>query len=513
MAGILVLGSWAVTGSRAATNSHPGQVNRATASCPAKSGGTVAIATANPFPSLDFTKIVFSTVGWDNVEGLVFGRLVEPTPNLKGIVYKLATAVTPNSTLTQWTIKLRPGVKFSNGARFTAKDVIFSLKYQLAGPVGYVLGPVRKFTAINPLTVRVDMKAPFADFERMGLGSLISYIIPANFAQKSKSEFFQHPIGTGPYKVQSFNAQSGVTLVRNPLYWEKGQPYIDKLVFRVVTDPNTRLLGLKSGQYQAIDNVPPDQAKSVGGDNTTNTIVPSGNVDVMYTSSKGNAVMRNLKLRQAMAAAIDAESIDKAAYAGLATPSHSFIPEVLPNVVPANPPPSFNLAKAKKLVAASGVKLTQPLTLVYPTGTASMVAEAAVLQNTYGQIGIPIKVVPLGFSQYGDRLGRGAFDIAISQYVEIAPTAGNAIGTYPAFNGYFGYWPVAAVEKIVKVFEATNKPKAQQAITKQYNTYVSSRAYQMPIVNEPAIDGFSKRITGLVIDKFDYWHIAQAWLC
>src|SRR5262249_2113830 len=149
----------------------------------------------------------------------------------------------------------------------------------------------------------------------------------------------QHPIGTGPYEVSSFDPQSQLTLVRNPHYWATGQPYIQKIVFDVISDPNTRLLGLESGQYQAADNVPPDQPKSVTVSNVVNVIVPSGNVDEIYTSSKGNPALKNQLVRQAMSYALDRKAIATAAYAGVGTASDTFIPAVLPNVVPASPPP------------------------------------------------------------------------------------------------------------------------------------------------------------------------------
>ena len=497
----------------AAAQVHGTPVASASAACTPKRGGTFVIATANPFPSLDFTLITLDTVGWDNAEGLIFDRLVQPTPDLKGVEYELATAVTHNGNFTQWTIKLRPGVKFTNGAAFTSRDVVFSLKYQLAGPSAYVLGPVKSVAAVNTLTVAVTMKKPFADFEKLGLESLISYILPANLAGESKAKFFQRPIGTGPYKVQSFDPASNLTLVRNPSYWQAGKPYLDKLVFDVVTDPNTRLLGLQSGQYQAADNIPPDQAKAIGGGDIVSTIVPSGNVDEIYSSAKGNPALLNSDIRQAMAYAIDRQGIAKAAYAGLGTPSNTFIPTVLPNVVPASPPPAYNLAKAKQLVAASHVKFAKPLVLIYPTGSASLNLEAAVIQNTYAKVGIPVKLDALGFDQYVNVLGSGKFDFTVSQYVEIAPTAGNNMGTYPAFNAYFGFWPTPAVQKMVDAFEATDVPSAERTITKQYNNYITAQGGQIPVVNEPAIDAFTRKLTGLVIDKFDYWHIAQAWVC
>ena len=501
---------WMIGASASAAPTHHAT---AASSCPAKQGGTFTIATANPFPPLDFTQISIDTVGWDNAEGLVFDRLVQPTPNLSGVEYELATGVTHNANFTTWTIKVRPGVKFTNGAPLTAKDVAFSLKYQQAGPSAYVLGPVKSVVASGPLTVTVTMKSPFADFEKLGLESLLSYILPANLAGEPKAKFFQHPIGTGPYEVASFDPQSNLTLVRNPHYWQTGKPYIDKMVFDVITDPNTRLLGLESGEYQAADNIPPDQAKSVTNGNVVSKIVPSGNVDEIYSSSRGNPALHSLDIRQAMSYALDRQGVATAAYAGLATPSVTFIPTVLPDVVPASPPPSFNLAKAKALVTASGVKFAKPLVLIYPTGSASLNLEAAVIQSDYAKVGIPVKLSALGFDQYVNVLGSGKFDFTVSQYVEIAPTAGNNMGTYTAFSAYFGFWPIASVAKMVSAFEATDVPSVERTITKEYNTYITQQAAQIPVVNEPAIDAFSPKLAGLVIDKFDYWHIAQAWLC
>jgi hypothetical protein len=166
------------------------------------------------------------------------------------------------------------------------------------------------------------------------------------------------------------------------------------------------------------------------------------------------------------------------------------------------------------LVASSGVKFKKPLVLIYPTGLAPLATEAAVIQNTYAKAGIPVKLQALGLNAYVNQLGSGKFDFTNSQYVEIAPTAQNNIGTYVGFGAYFGGWPIAPVAKIDNQFNATDNPAQEHSLTSAYNTFiVDTQAAQLPIVNEPAIDAFSKKLSGLVIDKLDYWHLAQSWLC
>lgn len=191
------------------------------------------------------------------VANAIYDTLV--TINNKGqLVPYLAQAVTPNADFTQWTIRLRPGVKFQNGETLDASALKLNLDtYRGANPkIGaplntFVFKPVTSVTITDPLTVVVQMSAPWPAFEGYLYGTgRMGIVAPAQLADANTCA--TNLIGTGPFKLVEWIPNEHLVVQRNPTYWRSGLPYLDKITFIPAQDAQAALNGLNSGDFDVI---------------------------------------------------------------------------------------------------------------------------------------------------------------------------------------------------------------------------------------------------------------------
>lgn len=181
----------------------------------------------------------------------------------------LATQWASNGNGTVWQFWLRKGVKWSDGQPFTAQDVIYTYKFCTNPKINtsYVTGfnDIASISAPNNYEVVYKLKKPLAMFlADVGLAS----ILPAHIFQNltptqindGKYPTASHPVGTGPYILQSWVQNSNLTFVANPNYWGP-KPKIPKIVFEVITNPNTAALDLEAGTVE-MATIPPQYVQA-----------------------------------------------------------------------------------------------------------------------------------------------------------------------------------------------------------------------------------------------------------
>jgi peptide/nickel transport system substrate-binding protein len=181
------------------------------------------------------------------------------TLNDKGqYVPYLAQSVTPNATDDQWTIKLRPNVTFQDGEPVDAAAVKLNLdSYRGVNPKiraplnSFVLANVASVTVADPLTVVVATKTPWPAFPAyLFQGGRTGILAPAQLSDPATCA--TNMIGSGPFKLQEWRPNEHLIAVRNPNYWRKGLPYLDKLTFEPVPDGPTRINDLEGGQINVM---------------------------------------------------------------------------------------------------------------------------------------------------------------------------------------------------------------------------------------------------------------------
>src|SRR3954463_13990331 len=243
-AGVLGASSLAATRTDAGTN----------AAAP-KRGGSITIARIEDSQSFDKTTVFQNESIWLCEQ--IMESLYTVAPDGKTLKPWLATSYTASKDGKTYTFKLRQGVKFSNGTPMTSADVKFSIDEARSAKKGwgYLDAAINNITTPDKSTVVFHLKYRWAPFVA-DIALFANGIVPKGFAGQSRADFYKHPIGTGPFMWDKRVVGRSVTFKRNPLYWQKGKPYLDKVTWTFVSDQNTRELQLRGGQIQ-VNEFPP----------------------------------------------------------------------------------------------------------------------------------------------------------------------------------------------------------------------------------------------------------------
>jgi peptide/nickel transport system substrate-binding protein len=182
---------------------------------------------------------------WITPVSMIYSRLMREGANGEASP-ELATSWTANAEATEWTLTLQPGVTFHDGSEFDAADVAYSLSRiedpALESPVASVLGIIDRVEVVDPLTVRIILEAPHAGLPLLLLDYRVR-IIP----EGSGPTITENPVGTGPFRIESFDPEGTTTIVAYDGYWE-GRPLLDKIQFTAIPDAEARNQAMLAGQ-------------------------------------------------------------------------------------------------------------------------------------------------------------------------------------------------------------------------------------------------------------------------
>lgn len=261
-----------------------------------KDGGSLVFGLETETDHLDPYKA--ATADTRSVLFNIFEGLVKPDKDgnlIPAVAEKLPDVSSDGLT---YTFKIRSGIKFQNGNTVTASDVKYSLETAKADQIAG-LSEVKSVDAEDPSTVKITLNVKDNDF----LSYLTVAIIPKDYTQQDT-----HPIGTGPYKFESYTPQQSLVLAKNTDYWQKGLPHLDKVTFKFESDTNALLLDLQGGGVQAasVDNATANQLK-------TGFTIEQANSNAVQQLDLNNAVkpFDNVKVRQAISYAVDPDEIIK----------------------------------------------------------------------------------------------------------------------------------------------------------------------------------------------------------
>jgi peptide/nickel transport system substrate-binding protein len=298
-----------------------------------------------------------------------------------------------------WTFHLRDA-KFSNGEPVTGEDVKFSIE-RFADPemnVSYAtLGEsIKDVEVVDPHTVKVNLShvdGAFLDDISMFAAAIEPKKVVEEVGDKA---FAEHPIGSGPIAVKEYVRGQRTVLESNPLYWRKGQPYLDGVVFEYVPDANTRVLKLRSAEADVADAIPYNQVESLDGTEgiTVEVAKALSWTSVFFNTKK--PPLNDVKVRQALNYATPKEQILETVRYGNATVANSNLPPVKywDESLAAYP---FDLEKAEELMAESSVPEGFDIELVIPSGDPVVQQTAEIIKAEWAKIGVNLNIVPREF--------------------------------------------------------------------------------------------------------------------
>lgn len=263
----------------------------------------------------------------------------------------LALEFNSNKNATVYEVKLRPDVTFHNGKTLSAQDVIYSIGL-MAKPTSNALPFVSEINlpemkAINKTTLRIPLKFPDADLAA-------NFVYYNTWIVQDGEKDFAHPVGTGPFKFESFTPGQQSVFSRNPHYWGSGGPYVDTLKIVSINDNSARLNALLAGQIDAMAQMAYAEAKAhkATGDIAVLT-APSPQVLMFYMDTT-RPPFNDPRVRLAMKLIADRPTLIQSAISGFGTVGNDIVGKGLPFYDSSLPQRVQDIAQAKSLLKAAG---------------------------------------------------------------------------------------------------------------------------------------------------------------
>jgi peptide/nickel transport system substrate-binding protein len=317
------------------------------------------------------------------------------------IVPMLATSYdTPDPTTV--VIHLRPGVLFQDGEKMDAAAVKYSLDRDLNLKGSYRRSEVNMMDhveVVDPLTVKVVLKQASAPFVAQ-LTDRSGMIVSPKAAEAEGEQFALHPVCVGPFHFVERVAQDHITLERAPEYWDAKDIHFDRVIYQIIPDSTVRLTNLQAGSTDFSEEVAPTDVAAVQGNPKLKVIMSDslGFNGLSFNTGAGKngelPLARDKRVRQAFELAIDRNALLQVVFDGLLKPSVQAISPVSPYHDDTMMPPARDVAKAKALLAAAGVKTPLDVTLsIFNDPQNRQVAE--VLQSMVGEAGFNLKIVAM----------------------------------------------------------------------------------------------------------------------
>jgi peptide/nickel transport system substrate-binding protein len=337
----------------------------------------------------------------------VFDTLVEPDANLE-MRPALAESweVSPDQRV--WTFHLRRGVTFHDGSPFGAADVVYSYRRIIDEQLANVdkFSAVTDVTAVDPATVRITVKQPTPNL-LTNLGGFKGMAIVSR-ANVESGQIATHPVGTGPFSFATATSGDSITLKANPTYWG-GAPKVSGVTFRFISEPSTALSALQAGEVDWTDSIPPQRVSQLRDDESLRlTVTPSN--DYWYMAlNEAKAPWNDVRVRQAIAYAIDRDAIVAATSYGTAAKNQLAIPEGNPWYTPYSRY-SYDIEKAKSLLAEANAT-PKTLDMLVTTEYPETVTAAQIVADNLAPLGIAVDIRTVDFATWLDEQNNGNFDM------------------------------------------------------------------------------------------------------
>ncbi|UCF48478.1 MAG: ABC transporter substrate-binding protein, partial [Myxococcales bacterium] len=357
------------------------------------------------------------------VSRLLFGSLVTIDPRTLEVIPDLAESVRALSP-TEFEVRLREGLRFSDGSPLDAKDVVATFQGvvdpTLRSRYAHTYRRIAEMRVTDPRTVLFILREPHATF----LTDLELPIVRSEDAfQRVATPDDPFPIGAGPYRL--VKREPGILELRGNPHWHRGTPKYPSLRLVVIRDDNTRALRMLAGQGDlAIASIPPLLLPMFEDDDRFETRSAPG-ISTMYLGFQTTSPkLDDLRVRRAIGYAIDRDLLVRAKYDGLARVTDSWIPHGHWAEVGALPPRGFDPDHARSLLDAAG--FTDPagpeprLRLVLRTTSERFRQSVArAIAAMLRDVGIEIDVRPSEAATLISDLNRGRFELTLLQVPEV----------------------------------------------------------------------------------------------
>jgi peptide/nickel transport system substrate-binding protein len=422
----------------------------------------------------------------------MYESLAVRTPDFGELQMLLAESIEPGTKPDTWTVRLKQGLTFHNGKPVTADDVIFSLQ-RITDPkdpkvgnasIGYI--DRQGLKKVDERTVRIPLQLVNANFPD-DIGQYFNSIVPVDYDPKK-------PVGTGPFKYQSFTPGQRSVFVKNPDYWETGKPHVDQIVIIDFPDATARTNALLGGQVDAIDNLPASQLTSVKSNPNLRVLSSQTGAWQPFTMRIDAPPFNDVKVRQAMRLIVDREQMVAQVLSGQGRVANDLYAPYDPAYAKDLPQRKQDLEQAKSLLKQAG---KENLTVELTTAPVfqGIVEAAQVFAEQAKGAGVTVKVKKVDSGTfYGDNYLKWPF--AQDFWATRTYLAQVAQGDLPNSPFNETHWGKGKFEDLIRQARGeVDDTKRAEILHEAQQMQYEEGGYIIPYFSN-IIDAYSAKVTG-----------------
>jgi peptide/nickel transport system substrate-binding protein len=421
------------------------------------------------------------------------------------IVPQLATGYEWSADSKALTIKVRPGVTFHDGEKLDAAAVKFNIERHktMAGSNRRgELAPVASVDVVDPMTVRLNLSAPFSPLLAQ-LADRAGMMVSPKAAQAAADKFGAKPVCSGPFRFVERVAQDRIVLERFPDYWNKGAIHFDKITYLPIVDATVRLANLKSGQLDFIERLASSDVAALKSDSRFKIakITEIGYQGITMNVGKSDlakttAIGKDPRVREAFELALDRDGIVQVVMDGEATVGNQWVAPDNAFYAKNVPIPKRDIARAKALLAEAGMP-NPTVTLMTATNTDQQKI-AQVVQAMVKEAGIDLKIQSTEFATSLDMADKGQYDAYVLAWSGRADPDGN-IYSFDACKqplNYAGYCK-PEVDELLNRSRTLRDPAERKKVYEQIAAIVLKDRPIVYIYHRHWLWAYTNKLTGL----------------
>ena len=363
-----------------------------------KRGGTLTVVQGVDISHLDVQSAPGYESVWINMN--IHNSLLNLDKDLN-IVPDLAKQWEASPDGLTYTFSLHEGVKFHDGTAMDAEAVKWNFEHLLnpktraATRVFYT--DVTQVEVIDRHTLRVILKEPNYMFPLIVAGYRFGFPVssPTAFKSMPEQEYRMKPVGTGPFKFVEHIPNDRLVLERNEHYFKPGLPYLDKVVFKVLTDPMTQVSSLRAGEVDMLNSVSPELVRVLERDKGVTVLSGLETTPMVAMLQVTRPPFDDLRVRKAIGCyGVDRREIAEKALLGLATPLTAMAPVDTKGQVNLDAMCPYDAEKARALLKEAGYDERNPLryTIISNNEKAVFSNIATLLKEQYRKLGVEARV-------------------------------------------------------------------------------------------------------------------------
>lgn len=498
---------------------------------PAKSGGTLTFAVGSDSGCVDPQQVGSNDTIY-SVRQIV-DSLTDQDPETGKIVPWLAKSWDVSSDATTFTFRLRSGVTFSDGSKLTAQTVKdnFDAVPRLGAlgtlAEGYLSG-VKSTTVVDPLTVKVTFQRPNAQFLQATSTHSLGIESSASVKRTPQQKCGQGVIGSGPFVLKQYVQNRSVTLAKRTGYawgsslWHKsGEAYLDRVVFKVVPEAGVRAGSLQSGQVDAISSVGKANEATLKGGQVT--LARRANPGAVFNLGLNNArpILKDVKVRQAIAYAIDRQQIADTVFPTGTRPATSILAHTTPDYLAVGTALDTDTAKATALLDAAGWKTGSDgirtkggkklsLTVKWFANAATNQPALELIQQQLKAVGVDLVLKELQISQLAQTQQSSDFDALWGNLTRADPDILRTLYSTGLANAY--RIPPSSLDSALTRQAATADTAERKELVGQAQRLLVQHAYVVPVVELQTQLGVAKKVHGLDFDASSRIQLHDTWI-